>query len=75
MSLAEIIRILVWGIGLPIIVYLIVRIIQRVRDIQELDAQVRAEEEANRQNPYADMARMYEVQQLLEEARGKKKRE
>ncbi len=75
MSLAEILRIIVWVVGVPIIIYLIWRIIQRVREIERLDAEVRAEEEANAQNPYAAMARMYEAQQLLDEARGKKKRE
>lgn len=75
MSLAEVIRIIVWGVGIPIIIYLIWRIIQRVREIERLDAEVRAEEEANAHNPYAAMAKMYEAQKLLEEARGNKKKE
>nr|CAA9258835.1 hypothetical protein AVDCRST_MAG63-2389 [uncultured Armatimonadetes bacterium] len=73
MSAWEVYRVLVWVIGIPVIVYLIWRIVQRVRDIEKLDAEVRAEEEANAHNPYAAYARMYEAQQLLDEARGKKK--
>lgn len=64
----------VWGIGTPVMVYLVARIVRRIRDINDLDAEIRKEEEANAQNPYAQMARMYEMQQLLDEARGKKRK-
>lgn len=74
MATWEIVRLAVWGIGTPIMIYLVARIIRRVRDINDLDAEVRKEEEANAQNPYAQMARMYEVQQLLDEARGRKRK-
>ena len=71
----DVFRLAVWVIGVPVIVFLVWCIIQRVRAIHKLDAEVRAEEEANAHNPYAAMARMYEAQQLLDEARGKKKTE
>ena len=74
MTTYEVVRLLVWIIGLPIIAYLLWRIIQRVREINARDAELRAEEEANAQNPYFAMARMYEAEQLLEEARKGKKR-
>lgn len=70
----EILRLAVWSIGLPIIVYLVWRILRRIRDIRELDARLREEEAANAHNPYAQMARLFETQQLLDEVRGKKKR-
>lgn len=55
-------------IGIPIIIYLCSRTVQRVRDIRALDAKLRAEEAARRDaalrgdtpiNPYADMAAIY----------------
>lgn len=64
---------MVWIIGVPVIGFLIWRVVQRVRAIAALDARLREEEARQAQNPYADMARMYEVQQMLEEAKGKKK--
>ena len=73
MTTWEIFRLAVWGIGTPIIVYLIARIVRRVRDINALDAKLREEEAANAQNPYAQMARMYELQQIIDEARGKRR--
>jgi hypothetical protein len=74
MATWEIVRLAVWGIGTPVIVYLTVRIVRRIRDINTLDARLREEEKANAQNPYAQMARMYELQQILDEAQGKRRR-
>jgi heme exporter protein D len=63
------IRIAVWVIGVPIIVLLMKSIVRRTRSIAELDRRMKEEEAANAQHPYADMARMYETQQLLDRAR------
>jgi len=65
-------RLIVYAVGVPIIVFLIVSIIRRIRAINTLDAKLREEEAANAQNPYAQMAQMYEAQELLNQARGKK---
>jgi len=46
-----------------------VKIVRRSREISRSIAELREEEAKNAQNPYAAMARMYEAQQLLEEAR------
>ena len=71
----EIFRLIVYLIGVPIIIYLIVRAVRKVREIQKLDQELREEEARNATNPYADLARMYEIQQLLERARGGKSNE
>ncbi len=63
---------LTWSIGIPIIVWLLVKIVRRSRAISRSIAELREEEAKNAQNPYAAMARMYEAQQLLEDARGSK---
>ena len=70
MGWATILSIVVWVIGVPVIVFLIVQIARRLRQIDGRLAELRKEEEQNAQNPYAAMARLYEAQQLLEEARG-----
>lgn len=70
MASYETIRLIVWLVGVPIIVFLVVRALRRLRDIRELDEQLREEEARNISNPYADMARMYEIQELLDRARG-----
>lgn len=64
---------LTWSIGIPIIVWLLVKIVRRSREINRSIAELREEEAKNAQNPYAAMARLYEGQQLLEEARGPSK--
>lgn len=65
----ELFRLLVYVIGVPIILYLAFQAVRKVLAIRELDARLRAEEEASAQNPYASMARLYEAQELLERAR------
>jgi hypothetical protein len=65
----ETLRFVVWTIGLPIIVFLIVRLIRQVRAIRTLDAQLREEERQNAANPYYQMSRLYEAEKLLENAR------
>ena len=64
-----------WIVGIPIICFLLWRVVCRVKDIRELDTRLRKEEAQNAQNPYADMARMYEAQELLDRVKkgGKKK--
>jgi len=73
MSAYEILRLVVWVIGLPVIVYLLVRMIRQIRDIHTLDTQLREEEERNKSNPYYQMNRLYEAQALLEQEKQKKK--
>ena len=70
MGWATILSIVVWVIGVPVIVFLIVQIARRLRQIDVRIAKLREEEAQNAQNPYAAMAQLYEAQQLLEEARG-----
>ena len=58
----ETFRLLVWLIGGPIIVLLVLRAARRTRDIRGLHEQLLKEEaEAAVKNPYADMARLYEA--------------
>jgi hypothetical protein len=70
----ETLRFVVWTIGLPIIVFLVVRLIRQVRAIRTLDAQLREEERQNAANPYYQMSRLYEAEKLLETARPKRKK-
>lgn len=65
----EVFRAIVWAVGLPIILFLLWKAIRRVRALRELDARLREEEAATPRNPYADMAKMYEVQQIMDENR------
>ena len=63
----EILRFVVWTVGVPIIIFLVVRLIRQVRAIRTLDAQLREEEARNAANPYYQMSRMYEAEKLVEE--------
>ena len=65
----ETFRLIVWAIGLPIIVYLSVRAARRWKEIQRLDAALREEEALAAKDPYAKMAQMYEVQELLQKSK------
>ena len=65
----ELFRLIVWGIGLPVIALLIWRVSKRLKDIRELDAKLRREEAATAANPYAQMAALYETQEILEKNR------
>jgi hypothetical protein len=65
----ETFRLIVWAIGLPIIVYLAVRAARRWKEIQRLDAELREEEAQAAKDPYANMAKMYEAQELLQKSR------
>jgi hypothetical protein len=62
----ETFRFVVWAIGLPVILFLVVRLIRQVRAIRKLDAQLREEEARNAANPYYQMSRLYEAEKLLE---------
>lgn len=60
----QMLRIVVYVVGVPIIVALVIRIVRRVREIRELDARLKAEEAARKaqgivEDPYAAMARMF----------------
>jgi uncharacterized membrane-anchored protein len=71
------VRTLTYLIGIPIITGLCISIVRRLRAIRELDAQVRQEEAQNAQNPYAQMAALYQQQEardaLAKAKRGKVK--
>ncbi len=75
MTAWDILRVIVWVVGIPVIVLLVRSILRRLREIDKRIEEVRAEEAETARNPYAAYARMLEVEQLLEEARGKKKRD
>jgi hypothetical protein len=62
----QLIRMLTYIIGIPIIAVLCYSIVRRLRAIRDLDAQVREEEAQNAQNPYAQMAAMYQQQEALD---------
>lgn len=62
----QLVRTLTYVIGIPIIVALCISIVRRLRAIRELDAQVREEEARNAQNPYAQMAALYQQQEARE---------
>ena len=66
MTKYEIFRLVVYVIGVPIIIYLIVNAVRKLRDIRALDAKLRAEAEANKQNPYAQMAQLLEERNARE---------
>lgn len=70
----ETLRFVVWTIGLPIIVYLIVRLIRQVRAIRALDAELREEERRNAANPYYQMSRLYEAEKLVEKNRPQRRK-
>lgn len=66
----EQLRLAVYLIGVPIIIYLCTRTVRRVREIRALDVRLRAEEQARLDaalrgdkpiNPYADMAALYGI--------------
>ena len=65
----ETFRLIVWFLGLPIIVYLTWRAAQRLKAIRRLDAELREEEARAAKDPYANMARLYEAEQLLQQSR------
>lgn len=69
MTTYEIIRTVVWIVGIPIIIFLILNITRRVQAIRTLDKQLRDEEAQTATNPYADMARMYEEQEQVDKKR------
>ncbi|MBC8102007.1 MAG: hypothetical protein H7Z41_05405 [Cytophagales bacterium] len=70
----EILRFLVWVIGTPIIVFLVVRLVRQVRAIKALDTQLREEEARNAGNPYYQMSQLHEAQKLLEPGESRKPR-
>ena len=65
----ETFRLLVYLIGVPIIVFLVWRAIVRLRAIRQLDAELREEEAHAAKDPYANMAKMYEVQELIQKSK------
>ena len=71
MSNYEAFRLVVWAIGLPIIIYLVINAVRKVQAIRELDRKLKEEAERNAKNPYAEMALMLEAQELLKQGRRK----
>lgn len=70
MTTYEIVRLVVWVIGVPIIVALCVNAVRRGRAVSEEIARVRREAEAQRsKDPYAQMAEVYEARELLDRGR------
>lgn len=65
----EIFRLTVYAIGVPVIVALVVQAVRKIRAIRRLHEALLAEEAAAAKNPYAEMAKLHEAQQLLERAR------
>jgi hypothetical protein len=65
----ETLRLLVWLIGGPIIIILAVHAVRRAREIRILHEQLLKEEAENAKNPYADMAKLYEVKEVFERAK------
>jgi hypothetical protein len=68
MSTYELVRLFTYLIGVPIIIYLCVSIVRRLRSIRELDKKLREEEEAASRDPYAQLARSMEAKELLRRA-------
>jgi uncharacterized membrane-anchored protein YhcB (DUF1043 family) len=70
MTTYEIVRLVVWVIGVPIIIALLVSSVRRTRAVSEEIARVKREAEEQRvKNPYAQMAELYEARELLDEGR------
>lgn len=69
MSNYEILRAVVWAIGLPIIIWLCVNAARKVQAIRVLDTRLKEEAERNKKNPYAQMAELYEAREILEKAK------
>lgn len=67
----ETFRFFVWAIGLPVIVFLVVRLVRQVQAIRRLDAQLREEEARNSANPYYQMSRLYEAEKLIDKSKKK----
>ena len=65
----ETFRALVYCIGVPIIIALLVSAIRRIRAINAEHQRLLKEEAEQAKNPYADMARMYEARELLDRAK------
>lgn len=59
-------RTIIWLVGVPIIVALLVQIVKRVRAINAEHQRLLEEEAQQSKNPYAEMARMYEARELLD---------
>jgi len=70
MTTYEIVRLVVWVIGVPIIIALLVNTVRRTRAVSEEIARVKREAEEQRvKNPYAQMAELYEARELLDRGR------
>ena len=70
-STYQILRLIVYLIGVPIIVALMIRIVLRVRAIRALDARLKAEEAARPTDPYAAMAAIALKSRMPERSPGK----
>ena len=65
MTSYEILRLVVYAVGVPIIVYLCVNAYRKMREIRVLDARLKEEAERNRKNPYAQMAELLEREEII----------
>ncbi|MBC8142632.1 MAG: hypothetical protein H7Y38_14470 [Armatimonadetes bacterium] len=69
MTTYEIVRLVVYLIGVPIIVYLLWNASRKLKQIRALDAKLKAEAEQNKRNPYAQMAEILEAHEIIKETR------
>lgn len=74
----QILRLVVYGIGVPIIAFLLWRIVRKVRAIRELDARLKAEEAARRargiiEDPNMALARLFAEAEAAEKPKSKRR--
>ena len=65
----EVFRAIVWGLGLPIIVYLAWQVGGKLRAIRQRDAELREEEARNPKDSYLKMAELFEEEKQDKKAR------
>ena len=61
----ETLRLIVYVIGVPTIVYLLWNAARQVRKIRAEDARLKEEAERNKKNPYAQMAEILEREEII----------
>ncbi|HVK02060.1 MAG TPA: hypothetical protein VM490_01160 [Armatimonadaceae bacterium] len=64
----ETFRLIVYLIGVPIILYLVVRAVRRTREVSARIREVQEAAERNARDPYGQMAQMFEARELLDRA-------
>lgn len=68
----ETLRLVVWLVGVPIIVWLSLRAARRAVAIRKLHEELLREEESLAQDPYAQMAQRLLAQEQIDQAKGKR---